>query len=362
MRLERLRIEQFRLFDHLELDLEPGLNLFTGDNGAGKTSVLEAAYLLSYGRSFRGGVRDGLIRRGQSRLRVIAELQAAHGGVHRLGLERGVKDWEARIDGRPLAGLSELYRELAVVAFEPGSHELISGGSDLRRRYVDWGLFHVEPDFLGNWRRFQRALKQRNALLKSGAGDGESLDAWEAEFAESGDRLNLQREVYMGGLAHRLESVAQGLVPDLGRLQLRFQRGWAQGTGSLLDAVRASRAKDLALGYTTVGPHRADWAPEFEHLPAANTFSRGQEKLAALICVLAQAHTYADVHTHWPILVLDDLASELDRSRLARVFAALSESPAQMLLTGTEPPASLESWRGAVTRFHVEQGRIRRLL
>ena len=116
------------------------------------------------------------------------------------------------------------------------------------------------------------------------------------------------------------------------------------------------------LGYTTVGPHRADWTPEFEHLPAANTFSRGQEKLTALICVLAQARGYADVHGHWPILVLDDLASELDRGRLGRVLEVLSDVPAQLLLTGTEAPEALRHWRGPVARFHVEQGQVRRLL
>jgi DNA replication and repair protein RecF len=362
MRLERLRLEQFRLFDSLELELDPGLNLFTGDNGAGKTSILEAAYLLSYGRSFRGAVRDGLIRRGQSRLRVVAETRDPQGVAHRLGLERGVRDWEARIDGRSAAGLSELYRELAVVAFEPGSHELISGGSELRRRYVDWGLFHVEPDFLVNWRRFQRALRQRNALLKSGTAEGESLAAWEAEFADSGERLSLQREVYLGALALRLDAVSRDLLPDLGPLTLRFQRGWPPASGSLGDALRSSRSRDLALGYTTTGPHRADWTPEFEHLPAANTFSRGQEKLTALICVLAQARGYADVHGHWPILVLDDLASELDGRRLRRVLEVLSEVPAQILLTGTDAPVALEHWGRAVSRFHVEQGQVRRLL
>lgn len=361
MRLERLRIEHFRLFEDLGLELEPGLNLFTGENGAGKTSILEAVHLLGYGRSFRGGVRDGLIRRGQARLRLVADVRGSTGEPHRLGLERGARDWEARVDGRAVNGLSELYRELAAVAFEPGSHELISGGSELRRRYADWGLFHVEPDFLVTWRRFQRALRQRNALLKAD-GDTAAIEAWEIELADAGERLTLQREVYLAGLGPRLEAIAEVLLPELGRFVLRFGRGWAAQQGSLAEALQASRARDRILGHTSVGPHRADWAPEYESLPAANTFSRGQEKLTALICALAQAQGYADVHAHWPILLLDDLASELDDRRLGRVWEVLAGVPAQLLLTGTSMPASLAHWPGGVSRFHVEQGLVRRLL
>lgn len=365
MRLTRLRIEQFRLFDELEIELEPGLNLFTGENGAGKTSLLEAVHLLSYGRSFRGAVRDGLIRRGQSKLRVIAELAGLDSGSgvpRRLGLERGIREWEARVEGRPVNGLGDLYRELAAVAFEPGSHELISGPSELRRRFVDWGLFHVEPEFLGTWRRVQRALRQRNALLKSGAADEIAFDAWEAEFAEAGERLNLQRQIYLASLASRLASVANELLPELGALQLRYQRGWSATFDSLADALQATRERDRALGYTSVGPQRADWAPEFDQLPATNTFSRGQEKLTALICTLAQGHGYADVQGHWPVLLLDDLASELDQRRLGRVWDAMSAVPAQLLLTGTDIPPALSRWQGPVSRFHVEQGQVRRLL
>jgi DNA replication and repair protein RecF len=362
MWLERLVVAQFRLFEQADVELTPGLNLFTGPNGAGKTSLLEAVYLLGYGRSFRGAVREGLIRRGQSRLRVVAELRDGNAQAHRLGLERGVRDWQARVDGEPVGSLSELYRALAVVCFEPGSHALISGGSELRRRYLDWGLFHVEPDFLIHWRRYQRALRQRNILLKSGAPDTASLAAWEQELAESGERLTQQRETYLAGLARGLAESGARFLPDLGVFALRFERGWAEAAGSLAEALRANRPRDLALGHTTVGPHRADWTPGFERLPSPETFSRGQEKLAALACVLAQAEGFASDQGQWPILVLDDLASELDRERMVAVLERLSEVPAQILLTGTEAPAALGAWTGPTARFHVEQGEVRRLL
>jgi len=359
MRVERLALENFRLFDQAELHPEPGLNLFVGGNGAGKTSILEAVYLLAYGRSFRGAVRDGLIRRGEAVLRVFAEVQDSD--LRRLGLERGVRDWQARIDGRPVAGLSELYREVAVVCFEPGSHELIAGGSEYRRRYLDWALFHVEPAFLPAWRRHQRALKQRNALLKSGTPDSASLEAWETELAESGEALTAQRENYLDRLHPLLGRLIGHLLPEAGAPQLRFQRGWAKDV-SLAEALTAARPRDALLGHTTVGPHRADWSLGFEHLPARENFSRGQEKLVALACILAQAELFAADRGAWPILCLDDLASELDRPHLEDTLEHLSRTGAQILLTGTEVPAALDAWPGNYRTFHVERGQIRPLL
>jgi DNA replication and repair protein RecF len=361
MRIHRLLIEQFRLFEHLSLELGSRLNVFTGDNGSGKTSILEAIYLLAYGRSFRGGIRDGLIRRGQNRLRIVAELIDPSGSGRRIGLERGVREWQARVQGQNVAGLSELYRELAVVCFEPGSHDLISGSSELRRRFADWGLFHVEPAFLTQWRRYQRALRQRNALLKTGTPDIPGLAAWEKELADSGEALTQQREAYLAELAQPLADAAQQFLPELGRLTLRFQRGWASGM-DLGEALATSRTRDLLLGHTSIGPHRADWAAGYDALPDTNTFSRGQEKLTALSCVLAQAAAYAERLGHWPVIALDDLASELDRRHLAATMSHLASVPAQLLLTGTQTPDNLTEWSEPAAAFHVKQGDVRRLL
>lgn len=362
MRIDRLQIEHFRLFEKIELSLDPGLNLLLGGNGAGKTSVLEAVYVLAYGRSFRGAVREGLIRRGQTALRVFAEVSDVAGQNHRLGVERGLREWQARIDGQSVPGLSEIYRQIAVVCFEPGSHALIAGGSEHRRRFMDWALFHVEPNFLPIWRRCQRALKQRNALLKSGASDATGLEAFEFELADAGERLTALRESYLLRLAPGLSDTANHFLPELGELSLRYQRGWPRESGALSEALRASRTRDSLLGHTTVGPHRADWTLGYAQLPSRDTFSRGQEKLTALACVLAQAESFAAERGQWPILCLDDLASELDRAHLALALKRLSTVPAQVLLTGTEAPAELSAWKGPLARFHVEQGRIERLL
>lgn len=359
MRLERLRIQDLRCLREVALALAPGINVFVGANGAGKTSVLEAVFLLSHARSFRSGAREALLARDASRLSVFAELRQTDDRLLRLGLGREAARWEARLDGAS-ASLGELIAECAVTCFEPGSHALIAGGAEERRRFLDWGVFHVEHVFLDSWRRYQRALKQRNSLLRRGTEPGSALYApWETELAGLADWIDGQRRAYLERLRPILHACVTSLLPELGVLDLRYRRGWAEDR-DLREQLEAQRVRDLARGHTSLGAHRADWSLAFDHAPQREHLSRGQEKLAALGCMLAQARLYAGQHGDWPIICLDDLASELDEAHQAAVIAQLADSGAQVLVTGTGLPEPL---RGLPHRmFHVEQGRLTPLL
>lgn len=357
LRLTRLDIRDLRRLEPVSINPGPSLNWITGDNGAGKTSLLEAIHLLAYGRSFRGPVRDGLIRTGAEALEVFAEWEeTASPRLRRAGLRHAGQSWEGRLDGVPAAALGELCAALAVVTFEPGSHALIAGGGEPRRRWVDWGLFHVEQDFLPLWRRYARALKQRNALLKSRPRP-EQLDAWEHELAEAGEPLTSRRERYLERLQTRLAAVAADLVPSLGLATLEFQPGWRRHDLSLADALLLARDRDLITGHTSVGPHRADWRIGYAERPGREALSRGQAKLTALACLLAQAEDYAEQRGEWPVVALDDLASELDRHHQQQLLGRLRQSGAQVFITGTERQAWLASGDDAMW-FHVEHGRV----
>src|SRR5688500_9186657 len=158
MQITRLTIAGLRNLQPINLRPGPGLNVLVEPNGAGKTSVLEALHLMAYGRSFRGRVRDGLIRAGDAGLEVFVEWQERVGRgstelrIRKAGMRHTGQDWTGRLDGANVAQLGDLCAALAVVTFEPGSHSLITGGGESRRRYLDWGLFHVEHDFLPVWR------------------------------------------------------------------------------------------------------------------------------------------------------------------------------------------------------------------
>ena len=358
MQVIRLTASGLRRFDSASIDPAPGLNLITGDNGAGKTSLLEALHLMAYGRSFRGRVRDGLVRTGAEAVEVFVEWREGEEGRHRrAGLRHTGQSWLGRLDGQNVAQLGELCAALAVVSFEPGSHALVTGGGEPRRRFVDWGLFHVEPAFLPLWRRYARALKQRNALLKSGAG-GQQLDAWDHELAESGEPMTRHRRHYLEQLQARLQLVAGDLVPALGASSIEFQPGWRSSELSLADALLLARDRDRSIGYTTVGPHRADWRIDYASHPNRESLSRGQAKLSALSALLAQAEDYAERRGEWPIVALDDLASELDRNHQRRVLQRLLGSRAQVFVTGTDSPAALAELEVPPAWFHMEQGMI----
>jgi DNA replication and repair protein RecF len=363
MRLTRLDVRGLRRIDDVSLGPAPTANLILGDNGAGKTSLLEAVHLLAYGRSFRGRVRDGLVRSGAAAVEVFAEWQEhGSGGVRqrRIGLRHDGQRWEGRLDGASVALLGELCAALAVVTFEPGSHALVSGGGEPRRRYMDWGLFHVEPDFLPLWRRYARALKQRNSLLKQRLRDRQLLDAWDHELSEAGEPMTGLRQRYLDALQGALIPVSDALVPGLGTASLAFQPGWRRDELSLADALLLVRDRDLAGGFTSVGPHRADWRVRHAALPNGEALSRGQAKLTALACTLAQAEHYAAQRGEWPIVLLDDLASELDRAHQARVLGRLVDSGAQWFVTGTEAPAAIVDGPSTSPRtFHVEHGVVR---
>lgn len=358
MHLTRLDVRNLRNLVDVQLQPAAGMNFINGDNGAGKTSLLEAIHLLAYGRSFRGRVREGLVRSAAPALEIHAQWQEARSPLpRRIGLRHSGQAWEGRLDGESVTQLTELCAALAVVSFEPGSHALISGSGEPRRRYVDWGLFHVEPAFLPLWRRYARALKQRNRLLKQRVRDGQ-LDAWDHELAETGEPLTRLRQQYLAQLQALLLPVSLELAPTLGAASLDFQPGWRQEAVSLTDALVLARERDLAAGFTTVGPHRADWRVRHAALPNGEALSRGQAKLTALSCVLAQAQHYAEHRGEWPIVLLDDLASELDRDHQARVLQRLRAGRAQVFATGTEPPSATAGQEARIALFHVEHGAV----
>lgn len=360
MRVSRLQVRNLRRLSEAEMLPAPGLNLITGDNGTGKTSLLEALHLLGYGRSFRGRVRDGLIRTGTEAVEVFAEWQEDAGPrQRRAGLRHGGQHWQGRLDGRDVDQLGDLCAALAVVTFEPGSHILVTGGGEPRRRLLDWGLFHVEQsertgEFLSLWRRYHRALKQRNQLLKARVRDAQ-LDAWDHELAEAGEPLTRRRQIYLELLEPQLQEVAGDLAPSLGLARLQFQPGWSRESLGLADALLLARERDLANGYTSIGPHRADWRIDYAALPGRETLSRGQAKLTALSVLLAQAQRHAASRGEWPVVALDDLASELDRRHQQQVLQRLVVSGAQIFLTGTEIPPAWVPMLSEAKRFHVEQ-------
>jgi DNA replication and repair protein RecF len=357
MRIDRLRVANLRNIRALDVELFDGVNYFLGPNGAGKTSLIEAAYLLSYGSSFRTSQSGALENRASGQLSIHANVQRNPGKV-KVGLALSDGGWDASVNGTRVQQLSSALTEFALVCFEPGSHQLISGGSAERRRFFDWMLFHVEQTYLDASRHFRRALRQRNALLKQNGSD-EELDLWDAEFARSATLLAELRTRHFPAYAIELSEILSIFLPELGEPLVMLRQGWPDGE-ELAAALVDSRSHDRFRGHSTRGPHRADWSIRFERAPSRDQLSRGQEKLCALACVLAQARIFAGQTGEWPVVALDDFASELDSAHQRTAMNWLHERPAQILMTGVEATPALE--RTKARMFHVEHGHVKALI
>ena len=233
---------------------------------------------------------------------------------------------------------------------------MVPGPGENPRRFLDWGLFHVEQEFLPLWRRYARALRQRNALLKARAGN-DQLDAWDRELADAGEPLGRHRQRYLEAVEPTVRQLAAQLAPGLGGLALGYQPGWRRDDFPLLDALLFCRERDRQAGFTSVGPHRADWRIDFGNVPGREALSRGQAKLTALSALLAQAAHHAAVRRDWPVICLDDLGSELDRHHQARVLEWVRGSGAQVFISGTDAPSGFPE-PSTATVFHVEHGQV----
>jgi len=353
MRVKSLNINNLRNIASTQIDLDPCLNCFTGDNGAGKTSVLEALAVLSKGRSFRSGQISSLIGPEGEHFQVVGSIESQSGEIHRLGMERGVDYWSARHSGEDVTQISELTRLLPYVLLEPSSHTLVSGPPDGRRKYLDWGVFHVEHEFLSLWRRYNRVLKQRNAALRqSNILVVESLDP---QFTQLGESLHKARNVHALALDEMLQQKLPVFNQTLKGISLSYRKGWAGE--SLAEAVKLANPRDLERGTTGPGPHKADLYLSLDGASAKERLSRGEQKAMTAAMIMAQAQLISETGER-PLLMLDDLSSELDEEHLARVLKEGLELEAQIWLTGTDLSTAIAACESSYTMFHVEQGRV----
>ncbi|PZN32710.1 MAG: DNA replication/repair protein RecF [Proteobacteria bacterium] len=350
--LTTLEIENFRCIEaaRLELDLQ-GTGIL-GANASGKTSLLEAIYFLGLGRSFRTTVREKLVREGAEYFRVVGRIRTQRGDVT-AGIEYRDGTTRARLAGQDVAGMSEVAEALPIQIIDPGVHRLVEEGSARRRRLLDWGVFHVEHDFLGVWRRYQRGLKQRNAALRAGA-EARLVGVWEQELVDCAGRLDEARRRYVERLRPYFEEVTRALLGA--PANLGYQRGWA-GDESLAEALERVRARDDKLRTTTVGPHRADLTFRLGSSLARDRVSRGQQKMLAAALILAQIQVRATLPGEPTCLLLDDPAAELDGENLGKLLGVIRQTPAQLVVTSVSEAGLRGIPIGRV--FHVEQGRFR---
>lgn len=359
MTIRHLGIENFRILENVRLEPSPRLNLIFGDNAAGKTSVLEAVTVLSSARSFRSASLSDLVRHGSDGFRVTGKVEQRDGGVTPLGLQRDSSGVMLRVAGRPASRASELSGRLPVQVIHPDSHILVSGGPKQRRRFMDWGVFHVEHGFLEAWRRYDKALRQRNAALKTG-GSMAAASAWDGTLGESAEVIHALRLRHIDALNAVLPRYTRAIAGDHD-VSVEYRAGWDTGQ-PLAEVLGKTRDRDRRRGFTCAGPHRAELVFRVDGHAAENYVSRGQQKMLVVSLLLAQVALFGRSTGRRCVLLLDDLAAELDEAHRSRLLGVLEPMDVQIFITTVSRDVlAVQSW-SPVGMFHVEQGRIREVV
>lgn len=350
MAVALLRGENFRLFRSFELRPGPGMNLVLGDNAAGKTTLLESLHVLTRGRSFRSANHRECVGAAGGDWSLFLETADAV----RIGARGGAGALELRRNSEAVR-MADVLHALPLQAIDPGTHRLVDEGPANRRSFIDWGVFHVEHRFLDTWRRFQRALDQRNRALRNQASDSE-VAAWEPELVSAGELLDVMRQGHLDAVASTLPGWIEKLL-GAACFEWEWRRGWQVGQ-AYGDVLREARASHRKLGNTTQGPHRAELLLSLAGRTAKGHASRGQQKLLIASLVFAQAEVVARHAGVWPVLLLDDFASELAPPFQERLAGALEQYPGQSFVTAFDRAGPLRGVKAAV--FHVEHGTIHR--
>jgi DNA replication and repair protein RecF len=334
------------------------LNVFAGQNGSGKTSLLEAIHLLGYASSFRLHEKQGLVNIDSERLLIGGTVESDAACPTRIGLEigRNGRVAQMQVNGRRISKASDLSRFMPITLIAPEDHRIFELGPKYRRRFLDWGVFHVEPSYIDGWREYHHVLRQRNAAIKR----NENIAVWDPLLAQCANVLTTYRETYLVCLSKELQTLLANR-DWFNKVQLRLKAGWPPDR-EFLEHLENQRASDLAVRTTHSGPHKADVVIEVDGRPARTFLSRGQTKL--LICLLrtAQAILMSKRKGTSGLVLADDLAAELDGLTRARVLEMLYNSGLQLFLTATSTnDFSLERLTD-VRVFHVEHGRVEPIL
>lgn len=352
MHLTDIELENFRNYADVRIQPEPGMNVLFGRNAQGKTNILEAIHICCLGKSHRGAHDQELVRRGQKSARIWLR-------VHRKDSPRTIEvllqggKKRVSVSGVPIKRMAELMGHINCVLFSPEDLSLVKGGPGTRRRFLDTSLCQLRPRYYSALASYNHALAQRNALLRSARHDPAMLDVFEQALAEHGQVVVTQRAEFV----RQLQQAAPAIHAELSggeALALQY-KGSGQTQDELLDALLAAREDDLRRQSTSVGPHRHDIQISIDALDARQYGSQGQQRTAALALKLGGAKRMEAETGEKPIILLDDVLSELD---CPRQHALMSLVSGQVLITSA---CLLPETTNASPIFKVENGAVARV-
>ena len=352
MHITSLGITNLRILRDLKIEPCPGINFIVGENGSGKTSILEAIYLAGRGRTFRHSDAGPMIRQGTDNVTVVVEtLDPGNGRRSILGIRREKRSMTCRLDGKDVKKRSVLVEALPVQWIGSQPQLFLGMGPEVRRRFLDMGMFHVEHTYLDVLSEFQRNLRQRNAAIRQGK--VELVGIWNRPFSLAAGNLHTYREKFVEQLMNRAIEI-HGDWNQGYSLGYRYKAGWNQDT-PLLQQLDEKLEMDLRMGFTSRGPQRAELELTADSYTAEKKLSRGQQKLLVVAINLALMDLLSRDGRYPPILLIDDLAAELDQRNRQRILQELEHRNGQVFLTKIEE-TSLAAANKESKMFHVDHG------
>lgn len=357
MSIAHLSIQGVRNLDNVSLDLHERYNFFIGPNGSGKTSLLEAIYLLGTARSFRTHLYNKVVQHDKAHLTVFGCIHEQD-EIDNIGVQKARDGGtEIKINQISCRHSAYLARHLPLQLYYPDSFKIIDATSKVRREILDWGVFHINPDYFKVWAQYQRVLKQRNAWLRGGVRNI-NIAEWDKLLSDYADKIHQMREDYFQLFLPLFEDVLHDLLSATDTkllLSVSYSKGWKEE--SLLDALSHDKDRDMRMGYTHHGPHKADIVFQDNHRLIKDVYSRGQQKLVIMAIKLAQGLLLSQVSNRQCVYLLDDINAEFDDIYFSKVMEYLSKISAQIFLTGvSEQPFHAASWFDQGKLFHVKQG------
>jgi DNA replication and repair protein RecF len=357
MLIDSLSLYQVRNIRFLEIAPVPQFNLFCGANGAGKTSLLEAIYSLGLGRSFRASTVEKMIHHDADSLSILADLTDQHGFSMPVKLERARnKETHHYLGANLVKGVADIAALLPLQLMTQESYQLLDDGPKIRRNYLDQGLFYVDPHFYKVWKRFNLALKQKNAALKARLPLNQ-LESWNIELAADGAQLTELRANYLMALQPIIQEVYAALCPALS-IDFEFQQGWPQDL-TLEACLEQALRHDYLRGHSTCGPQRADVIIRTCQKTAADVLSRGQKKLLVYALKMAQSIYLHQIHAKSSIYLIDEMPAELDQHHRKCVVSFLADMGSQVFITGAVAEDFSDIWSTYPAKmFHVKHGEV----
>jgi DNA replication and repair protein RecF len=365
VRVTLVELTDFRCYESVRLELPAGITVVRGDNGQGKTSLLEAVAWGALGRSFRGVVDAALVRDGSEQAIVRLAIEDATGRARRVEAElRAVGRNRVLLDGHPLTRTRDLLGALRVTVFAPDDLDLVKGGPANRRTYLDDLLVDVGPRYAAARSDYDRVLRHRNALLKGGVRDADAratLEVFDEQLVSAGAELVRGRLRLGDRLAPAVTTAYRDLAGDDASIDAHYAAEWAEGAAPDPDAVpealraglAALRKREIDRGVTLVGPHRDDWQLRVNHLDSRTHASQGEQRTLSLALRLAGHRVVAEVTGEDPVLLLDDVFSELDDHRANALVDRLPATQTLLTTAGSLPPGVTPA-----SQVRVASGRI----